>query len=260
MKRVITIITLLFFIQQSKAECIMGGITYFPEQQCISQNSIFIFEGYAFDQDVINSFNENRQAYLETDDGDKVVLKIEDIFIGQMGLTQAMFRPEEKLKLDKKYYLKFTNLTDDEKFDYLTKFNQTTGKREPIYWEVTDDQTVELNSELNLNFDQTEVEYYGCGPSAFALFQTQHSLGMEIWYRTEVYDKSAKTSTTYIIKDWDEKLRVGHDMCAGGFTFTKKGNYKVRFTPMNIDGIELPTTEWTSFESPFKNSDNPWGY
>jgi len=251
---------LLFFIQQSKAECIMGGITYFPEQQSISQNSIFIFEGYAFDQEVINSFKDNRQAYLQSEDGDKVNLKIYDILIGQMGLTQGIFKPMEKLKLNKKYFLKFTNLTDDENFCNLTRFNPITEKHEPVFWKITGSQTLELNSKLNLKFEQTEVEYYGCGTSAYAVFQPEDSLEMEIWYKTEVYDIETKSSTTYIIKEWEGKVMVGHGMCSGGFAFTKEGNYKVRFTPMNIDGKELATTEWKTFESPYKNSNNPWGF
>jgi hypothetical protein len=30
-------------------------------------------------------------------------------------------------------------------------------------------------------------------------------------------------------------------------------NIKMRFTVMNTDGKELKSTEWTTFESPFKN-------
>jgi hypothetical protein len=42
-------------------------------------------------------------------------------------------------------------------------------------------------------------------------------------------------------------------MCSGAFTFKNNGKYKVRFTVMNTDGKELKSTEWTTFESPFKN-------
>jgi len=43
-------------------------------------------------------------------------------------------------------------------------------------------------------------------------------------------------------------------MYARTFTFKRKGTYKVRFTPMNIDGKSLETTDWKIFESPFSKS------
>ena len=42
-------------------------------------------------------------------------------------------------------------------------------------------------------------------------------------------------------------------MCAGAFTFSEKGKYKVRFTPMNTNGKSLETTDWITFESPYMN-------
>ena len=48
-------------------------------------------------------------------------------------------------------------------------------------------------------------------------------------------------------------------MCSGAFTFTRKGKYKVRFTPMNTDGKSLKTTGWRTFESPFMNDKSPFG-
>lgn len=260
MKNTFLLLILLFTIYQSSAECGMSGITYYPEQSTVSQNSIFIIEGYSFSQKVINSFKKDRVAYLESQDGEKIDLILEEILIGQMSLTQAIFKPEEKLKLNKKYFLKFTHLTDEENYKELTRYNREIKEHEPVAWKVTENNIEELSNDLSLKFEKTDVQYYGCGPAAYAVFQPQNSSNSEIWYRTEVYDEKTKTSTTYIIKTWEGKLQVGHGMCSGGFTFNEDGNYKVRFTPMNIDGEKLATTEWISFESPFKNSKNPWGF
>lgn len=260
MKNTFLIIILLFAIQQASAECAMSGITYYPDQSTISQNPMFIVEGYSFSQKVIKSFENDRTAYLESEDGEKIDLVLREILIGQMGLTQAIFKPEKELKLNKKYFLKFTHLADKENYKELTRYNRETKKHEPVAWKVSRKQTEELNENLELKFEQTDVQYYGCGPAAYAVFQPHNSSELEIWYEAEVYDEKTKTSTIYIIKTWEGKLQVGHGMCSGGFTFNKDGNYKVRFTPMNIDGKKLATTEWKSFESPFKNSKNPWGF
>lgn len=259
MKKLLLFTILLFSIQSSKAECTMSGMTYFPEQSTISQNSLFIIQGYAFSQKIIKSFSENRRAYLESENGEKIDLILEEVLIGQMSLTQAIFKPSEKLELNKKYFLKFSNLTEKETYDELTRYNSAKKEYEPVAWEVTDAKADQLNSEFNIKFENTEVEYYGCGPAAYAIFDLENSSGMEIWYKTEVYDIENKTSTVFIIKEWKGKLSVGHGMCSGGFTFNGDGNYKVRFTPMNIDGNKMKTTEWFTFESPYKNSKNPWG-
>ncbi|MDT0686486.1 hypothetical protein [Autumnicola psychrophila] len=39
-----------------------------------------------------------------------------------------------------------------------------------------------------------------------------------------------------------DQLFVGHGMCSEAFTYKIEGKYKVRFTPLNIDGKELATT------------------
>jgi hypothetical protein len=64
---------------------------------------------------------------------------------------------------------------------------------------------------------------------------------------------SPNEKTTFYIREWEETLDVGHGMCSGAFKFKKEGDYKVRFTPMNIDGISLKTTNWETFKSPLMN-------
>lgn len=46
-------------------------------------------------------------------------------------------------------------------------------------------------------------------------------------------------------------------MCSGGFIFKDVGKYKVRFTPTNMDGESIQTTECKLFASPFEN-DKPF--
>ena len=260
MKNTLLILIFLFTCLQSHAECAMSGIIYFPEQRSISQNSMFIIEGYAYSQNVIHSFKADRKAYFVSQDGETIDLILQETLIGQMDLTQAIFKPAEQLKHNQRYFLKFSHLTDKENYEELTRYNPESKEHEPVSWHVTTNQIDNVNKKLSLKFEQTDVEYYGCGPSAYAIFQPENTSTSEIWYKTEVYDEKSKTSTIYIIKPWEGKLRVGHGMCSGGFTFTKDGNYKVRFTPMNIDGKEFKTTAWHSFESPFKNSKNPMGF
>lgn len=260
MKHITLLLILFFTAHQALAECAMMGITYYPQQRTISQNSMFIIEGYAYSQKIIHSFENDRQAYLENTNGERIELILQEIVKGQMGLTQALFKPAQKLTLNEKYYLKFSHLTPKENYTDLTRYNADIKDHEPVAWEVTQEQAKEVNNSLKLHFKKTDVQYYGCGPAAYAIFQPENMPEEEIWFKTEVYDESRATSTTFMIKIFEGRLRVGHGMCSGGFTFNKDGNYKVRFTPMNTDGKEIATTAWQSFESPYKYSKDPMGF
>ena len=91
------------------------------------------------------------------------------------------------------------------------------------------------------------------------IFKVKNKSDSEIWYKTEVVELSTNETKVFYIKEWNGKLNVGHGMCAGAFTYTNKGKYKVRFTPMNTDGKSLKTTDWTTFESPFMNDKSRFG-
>lgn len=240
------------------AKCGVSGLQFFPEQREISLNSMFIIQGYSFSQKTINSF-QNRKIFLETENGELTELNLQEILKGQMELTQAIFFPITELKPNTTYFLKYADQTENEGKEMLQYISEK-NKIEKVYWRTTDKKSIEsLNSDLNLEFEKTEVIFYGCGPSANAIFDIENKTKFEIWYKTEVVELNTNNKTTFYIKDRKGKLNVGHGMCSGAFRFNKKGNYKVRFTPMNTDGKSLKTTDWKIFESPFVNYKNPFG-
>ncbi|MBN3583740.1 hypothetical protein JYB64_15170 [Algoriphagus aestuarii] len=258
MKKFLVFAFLLFSVLNSFAECAMGAVTFFPKQNTVSQNSLFIVEAYGFDQSLIESIQKDRKAYLENEEGEKVDLILVEILYGQKSITQAVFKPTYQLKLNHKYYLKFTEIPGERNFKELKRYNSKIGKSEPVAWEVTEIESERLLKDLSLEFDKTEVNFYGCGPDAYAIFLPQNVPSSETWYKAEVYDEQTKTSSSFILTEWQGKIQVGHGMCGGAFKFNKDGNYKVRFTPMNIDGKEHATTEWTAFESPYKTAVDPF--
>jgi hypothetical protein len=232
--------------------CASSGLTFLPEKKEISLNSMFIIEGYAYSQKTINSF-KNRNVFLESTDGEKVELILQQILKGQMSLTQAIFKTKKELKPNTKYFLKFSNLTKNEKSE-MYQWNSKTNKSEQVYWQTTNLKEINLlNSDLKINFEKTKVIHYGCGPSANAIFEILNKSENEIWYRTEVIDLTTKLKRVYIIREWNNNLNVGHGMCAGAFTFKRKGSYKVRFTPINTDGKMNKTTKWITFDNPYNN-------
>ena len=255
MNKITILFFLLFGINLSFAECTMcamSGIQFFPQQKEISMNSMFIIEGYARSEKTINSF-ENRKIYLESEYGELVELNLLETWKGQMSLTQAILKPTEELKPNTTYFLKYSGQTENESRE-MRQYNRHKKKHEKVFWKTTNEKSIaHLNSSLQIKFQKTKVIHYGCGPSANAIFEIKNKSESEIWYKTEVVNLANNKKTTYYIKEWNGKLTVGHGMCSGAFTYSAKGMYKVRFTPLNIDGKTLKNTEWTVFESPFKN-------
>jgi hypothetical protein len=259
------IIVLLFVlispsIQASTGyECAMSGMTYYPLQKEISLNPQILIQGYAMDQKTIRGFKE-LPPYLETESGEKVMLELLNINEGQMSLTQAIFKPVNSLKPNTDYYLNFQRAKQNEKED-PTRYNSDKKERERIVWSTTNTKYLKsLNSELEINFEKTNVEFYGCGPAANAIFNIKSTNSQEIWYEAEFVDLETGKSNTYILHPKEGKLYVGHGMCSGAFTYAKTGKYKVRFTPMNIDGETSKTTKWFTYESPFVGEESPWGF
>ena len=258
MKKIIFLLLLSCGIKTALADCSSNGMYFFPETKEISLNSMFIIEGYAFSQKTINSFKE-RTIYLESENGELIELNLQEILKGQMELTQAIFCPTSELKPNTTYFLKYSDQTENEEREMM-QYNREKKEREKVYWKTTDKKAIEtLNSNLNIEFENTEVVHYGCGPSANAIFNVKNKSESEIWYKTEVVDLGTNDKKIYYIKEWNGKLNVGHGMCSGAFIYNNKGKYKVRFTPMNTDGKSLKTTDWKTFESPFMNDKSPFG-
>jgi hypothetical protein len=259
MKKIILLLLLTFVIKKASAECAMSGMQFYPEQKEISLNSMFIIQGYSFSQKTINSFKE-RTIYLESESGEFIALNLQEILIGQMSLTQAIFKPSKELKPYTTYSLKYSDQTENEGREMM-HYNKEKEEIEKVYWKTTDKKTLEtLNSNLNVEFEKTEVMHYGCGPSAYAIFDVKNKSENEIWYKTEVVEIDTNKRTVYYIKEWNGKLNVGHGMCSGAFTFNRKSKYKVRFTPMNTDGKSINTTDWNTFENPYMNDKSPFGF
>lgn len=250
MKKILLIIIIIIGVNSAYARCTSSGIQIFPEQKEISQNSMFIIEGYSSSQVTIESF-KTRTIYLESESGEKIELIMQEILKGQMDLTQAIFKPNRELNPNTKYFLKYSNQTEKESKE-MKRWNSEKNERELVYWETTNKKNVELlNKKLKIKYQNTKVDYFGDGPSANASFKVKNKAKAVVWYKTELIDITTNEKTIFYIRELKGSLDVGHNMCSGAFTYNKEGEYKVRFTPMNIDGKSLKTTSWKTFSSPF---------
>jgi hypothetical protein len=254
MKTIITFFFLIFGLQTALADCASGSISFFPESKVINLHPKIMIEGYGSSQKTIEKFKK-RKVWLVSEKGNLVELQLIGIFEGQMHLTQAIFEPLGNLAPNTSYTIKYEHQTLEEE-DAMLQYDSERGVREKVSWKTTSIKakvplSSSVDSTIQIQFKDTDIQYYGCGPAANAVFTVQTKLDDEIWYKTELVELASDQKTIYYIRSWDGNLSVGHGMCAGAFRYKKTGKYKVRFTPVSIDGKIYPTTSWTSFESPY---------
>lgn len=213
---------------------------------------MIILEGYGTSQKIINLLNKDYPVYLETE-GHKVKLNIKGTYKGMHALTQAIMVPEQKLISGKTYELKIDNLSPLDKSELL-RWNSKLKKRETINWKVSgiDNSIPEFINEPKL-LDKKTVQY-GCGPAVYADFNIQTKDDSELLLKTELVDTKNGESTIYfLIANKSGKISVGHGMCSGAFGYKKDGQYKIRFSLMDICGNEGNNwTAWIKFESPYE--------
>jgi hypothetical protein len=252
MKKVLTLLFFTLVVNFSYADCAMSGMEFFPKKRNISLNSLFIIQGYSMSEETVESFRE-REIYLVSESGELVLLTLQEILKGQMSLTQAIFKPVRELKPNTKYFLSYSNETKREIAE-MQQWNAESKQKEKVYWQTSEAKSTDLISPgLKIDYEKSEVFHYGCGPSSNAIFTVSNSNDIEVWYKTEVIEIATNKKTTFYLTEWENKLNVGHGMCAGAFIFKDVGKYKVRFTPINTDGESIKTTEWKLFDSPFEN-------
>ncbi|WP_160129050.1 hypothetical protein [Kordia antarctica] len=257
MKKSLLLLVLIFGLQKAGADCMGSGMTFYPLEKEINRNSMFIIEGYAMSKKTIKSFH-NRKVYLQSGTGELVELKLQEILYSSFSLAQAIFIPSKTLQPNTKYSLKYENQTDSETIELQHRFY---GGKKPLYWITTNQKySTKLRTSITTTYKESIVEQYGCGPAVYAVFDVKNDPNKQAWYKTELLDVSTNTTKVYYIKSNNNKLSVGHGMCSGAFSFSRKGDYKVRFTPVNSDGKTSKATDWIPFKSPFMESINKNGF
>jgi len=253
MKKLLLIIVLILGFQNANADCMSNGMTFYPLQKEINRNSMFIIEGYAMSIKTIKTF-DSRKVYLQSEAGELIELKLQEILCSSFSLAQAIFIPSETLKPNTKYFLKYENQTAKE-----TAAMKSRGRNieKSLYWITNSEiENATLTTPVTATYKESIVKHYGCGPAVFAVFELKNDQNKSTWHKTELLDVSMNITKVYYIKSNNSRLSVGHGMCSGAFSFSRKGNYKVRFTPVNSNGKTAKTTAWISFKSPFQTAQN----
>ena len=244
MKKAILLFIILIIGFSAEAMCGWSGIRVWPSQKNISTNSIFIIEGYGQSQELIKQLNKKNKIYLKCN-SEIVPIKVIRILEGQYRLTQAILKPERELRSGKTYELHIDSLGKIDKSEY-----------EVVKWTVNsinDDEKPVWNCEPT--YKTQRYVGYGCGPERYVYFCGSYNDNSPTVIYAKVFDKTNETSSDYFITSEDNKISIGHGMCAGEFTFDDESNYEVQFGLMDASGNEnLALTSPIHFTSPTEDN------
>ncbi len=242
---------LLFISVQAKADCGASGISVFPEQEEIYENSIFTIEGYYFSQEMVKDLDSNYTAYLVSKT-EKIKLNILNRYQGMMDLYKVLLKPADPLTLGEVYELKIEDEKGNSSTEVLTRYNSVSKKYEKISWKVSKkaDQKVPTWDQ-EVKHKENTMTMFGCGPANYSIFETSISDQSEILIFAEVKNvKSGKINSYLVPYDKHGMIILGHGMCSGPFTYSSGLSYEVRFKPMDECGNYGPGTLWYSFKNP----------
>ena len=238
-KQFILVVAFLFYACSVYAECRGNGLTAFPEERSIKQNSIFMLEGYGQSQKIISGLNTTHQIYLQSGNK-KIKLLVREIYKGQFHLTQAILFPETPLEAGLEYSMRIDSLP---RYEQLNRYNSETNLSEAITYKVLSE--VDIVKPFVLSQPKEigkRLIHYGCGPEIYVNFDFSVQDSSEVLIKTTVKNIQTGKETTYYIIPYMSKIRVGHGMCDGAFTFDQGINYEVEFSFMDASSN---STTWT---------------
>jgi hypothetical protein len=213
------------------SKCASSGLIFWPIEQTISQNSIFVIDGYATSQKIITDLGKTYKVFLKSEKH-KILLNVQEILVGQYNLTQAILKPEKTLKAGQEYELVIENLEKE-----VYKYNSTTKEKEKIKWKVN--KSIDTAPPIWIEkpkFENSSYQMVGCGPIAFANFTYSATDDYEYLIKTTLKNKSTVIETTYYLKTADQLIAVGHGMCSGEFNFYNGDMFEIEFSLIDASG------------------------
>ncbi|MNJ91750.1 hypothetical protein D3C87_94040 [compost metagenome] len=236
-----------FIAFNSLAECAGNGLYAFPGKGEIKKTSLFVLDGYAESQHIIEGLNSKYAVYLKSED-ERIPLKVLEIHTGQFNLTQALLKPEKELIPGKKYQLIIDNLPDYERWG---EYNSKTRKYDPVTYFVLDESDHEAPQWIKTPKENDKsLVHLGCGPSIHVNFEMSLKENSDYLVKTIVKSIESGRETTYYISASKEQITIGHGMCSGAFAFSEGDSFEVKFQVMDASGNTSSETEWIAFTKP----------
>lgn len=245
MRRQLTAMFILILVTKiALADCAIGSLTVWPKTDTLLQNPVIVIDGYGSSQDIINNLNKKYPIYLISDNGHKTTLNVIEILIGEYALTQAVLQPNDKLLAGQHYSLKIDSL-DKEQQQYLIRrglpIDEWGDKKWFIKQGITSDRPKWTKG---TTFLKESVQFFGCGPNVFVIFQTNISCKDPFLIKTTLYNKTTRQPSSYYLPiDKNGHLYIGNNFCSGAFKLKENNEYEISFSLMTFNGTKTNSPE-----------------
>ncbi|AFL97554.1 hypothetical protein ACQ1Q1_05395 [Ornithobacterium rhinotracheale] len=249
MKKLFTLFLGLWMINAVFAECASGNLIAFPQNEKVSQNSLFMIEGYMLYQDIVQFLGNKYPVYLKSEQ-EKIPLQVVEYCKGEYDLEQVILKPQRLPKAGVTYVLFVDNLPE-----YLNTYEngkRLKNRRLNTYYILNEQDTKKPTLSGIPKFMKSIFEQYGCGNDVYAIFSNSaKDDDSEIWVKTTVKNLDTGEVMQYYIKPFNGKLYVGHGMCSGAFNFGDSKQFSVVFSFMDSSGnVSDANIEPVIFENP----------
>lgn len=252
MNKASVICVFLLISIQGFAKCGFDGLQFFPKKSSISENSVFVIEGYGTSQKAIHEFGTTGYAYLKSG-MQKIKLIVQEIHVGQHDLTQAILKPEMPLSIGHEYQLIIDNA--EIQGHLLSRYNTSTNQAEKIKWKVEGKGDYTPPSWTSKpEFQSSSYKQYGCGPAVFATFAFEANDHSEFLVKTVLKNLTNGKEATYYLPVENNAIQVGHRMCSGAFKFGDGDKFEVEFSLFDASGN---LTQWLDKRIEFEKPKRP---
>jgi len=233
MKQSFILFAFLFCAAIAKADCVMSGIGFWPNTSTLKTNPVIVISFYAMSQEIVAGLNSKHLIYLKSGE-ERIKLLIVEVCKGQFHLTQVIVKPATELTAGREYQLIIDSLP---KYERMQKWNKETLKPEAPKWKVVSEADMEFPAWTALpKFNSKYYSMFGCGPSLGIVFDLIAADASYILVKTTVRNTKTGKYGTYYLEPADNKISIGHGMCAGAFNFDSDDPYEVSFSLMDASG------------------------
>ena len=188
----------------------------------VPKNSRFIVEGYGSAQPAVLSL-ATRKPRLIPANGAEVPLKVVEINVGEMSITQAVLEPTAPLIEGTRYRLKIE--TDTKREENMLAF-WTVGPAdvEPPRWTRTPEA------------QPGKITRFGCGPAIEAQVNVAIEDASALLMRAKVTRPDGSSRQYLLPVPQNGRLEIGHGMCSGAFKIGGEKEWSLELTAVDVAG------------------------
>ncbi len=198
---------------------------------------------------------KTQKFYLVSEQGDSILLQKNKIIKGENSILEILLRPIQELKPNTTYAMQ-----EEHKEGYKRVLVKRRKDKEWKYWWKTknEKQVALLDSNIRINYKKVYIYGGLTKDNGWYIFGVNKHSKSEVFYKTEVVDLKTKKKRVFYKTEDEGQIHIEEDVCSSYCLFKYKRKYKIRFTPMNIDGVPLKPTKWFYVRGVFRKYKLPY--